>query len=257
MNKCNPTPCDCEDGKEGLQGLKGPVGNDGVQGPTGLQGTIGLQGEQGVVGEQGVIGIKGIEGNDGTSTIVGPEGPQGPQGDEGLDGLTGNDGIDGTDGADGINDCNTSVNTWSDPAPIAYIGVPPSLIEIPQLNLNLYPPAGCLFWVINKKIGPGVFMLHIVGGTLGQEVLFSGTNNSCELRVGVDFGTIEMAAFDSTTDNIAGPNALVTPYYGAGAGVVRLRGQTASSTIEVVYVEGNKWVVVDGSFNNGNFPAFT
>lgn len=257
MNKCNPIPCDCKDGKEGLQGLKGPVGSNGVQGPTGLQGTIGLQGEQGVVGEQGVIGIKGIAGNNGTSTIVGPQGAEGPQGSEGLNGLAGSDGIDGTDGAIGTNDCDTSVFTWSDPAPIAYIGVPPNLIEVPQQNLNFFPAAVCLSWVINKKIGPGIFMLHIMGGTLGRQVLFSGRNNSCELRLGVDFGTIEMAAFDSNTDNIAGPDPLAPPYYGAGSGVLSMNGLTASTVIEVVYVEGGKWVVVDGSFNNEQFPTFT
>lgn len=257
MNKCNPIPCDCEDGKEGLQGLKGTVGNDGAQGVIGLQGTIGIQGEQGPTGEQGVVGINGIAGNNGTSTIIGPQGSQGPIGNAGLNGFTGNDGIDGTDGADGTNDCNTSVSTWSEPAPIEYIGVPPNLIEVPQQNLNFFPPAGCLSWVINKKIGPGIFMLHIVGGTLGQEVLFSGRNNSCEFRIGVDNGTIEMAAFNSTTDNIAGPNPLAPPYYGSGLGVLSMNGLTGSSVIEVVYVEGDKWVVVDGSFNNEQFPTFT
>jgi hypothetical protein len=252
---CNPEPCNCRDGKEGLPGLKGPKGDQGVTGSQGLEGSIGVQGIQGVKGDDGPIGDQGVDGSDGTSTIVGPAGPTGPQGIQGIDGPDGNDGNDGNDGANGTDACAVVYQTKAGNCSYAELGIPPQQIPCQVYGLGLN---SCGWVIMNKHTGTGVVMFTIlVPRNLNDRVVFMGFDGNCPWRVGVQNGRIEMAAYNSTTDNITTANGLAAPYFGGGDGVVTFSGGNTGDYVELVCIGDDHFVIVDCNLANDQEPLFT
>lgn len=261
MNICNPIPCDCKDGESGMQGLKGPAGNQGATGSAGLMGAVGLQGGQGEQGVNGEIGIQGITGNDGTSTIVGPQGPQGPDGYDGNQGIQGLNGLDGIDGAVGADACaiiynDTSIygiQTDCPPNDTPICNIAPCIV--PGINVD-----SCGYYWFNRMIGDGflLFLMPNITPAFGYGTSIMGVRvDCCAWKVGVQFGRIELTAYNSLTDNITTSNSLGSPCYGDGAGVVAFDAANGSDYMEMIHIGNNHYVIVEANFANEQFPTFT
>ena len=257
MDDCNPIPCNCKDGKQGIQGLKGPFGDQGATGSIGLEGPVGPQGIPGIDGEQGIVGNQGVDGADGTSTVVGPAGPQGPDGPDGPQGPDGLDGTDGIDGTAGAHGCGVAYSTRSGVANYSEISGTPVPAQVYALN-----PNGCGSVIFNKTVGNGFFLTALPapgGSIIGDRVRFVGSIGGCEWRLGGPLGTrFEMAAFNSFVNNISssGPS-LASPFFGYGLQNIQFPQPNAGDTIEIVYIGDNHWVVVEANLANGQLPVFT
>lgn len=253
-NDCNPIPCDCKDGKEGIQGLKGVDGDQGATGSVGLEGPIGPQGEQGIQGIDGEIGEQGIDGSDGTSTIVGPQGPQGPdgfQGDQGPDGADGNNGADGTDGTD----TDVYSNIYHD-----------NYCEQLDYGNACTDCIGCESWAVgaslngvrhfNNNYGSGYTRIDLPPsppiGARTQIVSFKGASGF-KLRCHANSAIVEMAAFNSFIDNIAGPGPTGPPFPEEG---VKFESPNGSDCIEVIHIGNNRWVISKINMASGQLPTF-
>jgi len=255
MNDCNPIPCNCKDGKIGIQGLKGPKGDEGAIGSVGLQGPVGLTGPQGLQGPDGVIGIQGVTGTNGASVIVGPAGPQGPQGPLGLQGPDGTDGTDGLPGTAGADDCAAQYQVITGNCSYNEIGFPLQQFPCSVYNLG---PTDCPWTIMNKRTGSGV--IHFTIGNprvLNDRISFMGFDGMAKWRVAFYGGKIEMAAYNSTTANITTLFASGSPYFGSGAGVITFAGGNTGDYIELIYIGDNHFLIVECNLANEQLPLFT
>ena len=252
MNKCNPIPCSCKDGPQGVQGLRGAKGSDGAPGIDGIQGPIGLQGEQGLRGEKGVVGDQGVTG----ANVVGGTGPVGAQGPDGNQGPQGIDGLDGASGADGTDGAN-----FEEPLKIVYTGVcnPGDLGTVCTqcTACESWVLGGSLNgqWVFNKNTGAGFSRIDVGSSVpIGRRFTIVGTLGAAGYFFRIQSGTtFEMSAYNSFTANIATNGALLPPYKGVHFQASQGQG---SNVIEVLHIGSNRWVIIKATLNNGQLPLF-
>lgn len=253
-NECNPLPCDCKDGPQGTQGLRGPKGEQGVNGVVGTQGTQGLQGAIGSKGEKGETGDQGLTG---ISTIggVGPQGPTGPQGTQGIQGVPGVDGADGIDGVAGaafqqytniLHDTTCPVLDFGPGCPGCFqcegwtLGE--SLNGIRHFNENV----GLGFSRLSLQLTPPP--------AFGVKITIVGTKGAAGYFFWCISGQrIEMAAYNSFTDNICTSGPSIPPY--SGVHFQSSLGQ-GSNVVELLHIGADRWVIIKANLNNGQLPLF-
>ena len=254
MNKCNPIPCDCKDGKVGMTGLKGSDGSDGAMGIEGIQGLQGNQGEQGDVGEQGSVGNISITGDSGASIIVGDQGSQGPLGDAGINGLDGEKGPPGINGIRGDDAPNYITSIQNIPCP----PLPPS---IPNYE-NTY----CAFnagtnsrWVIAHPSGQ--YRTSLSGSwnstppAIGGVTTFIGTINCSKWIISVKLGQrFQMSGglvTSASTDTIIGGGVTLPT-----DGQIKFAPSNYSDSITLLHIGNDEHVVISINNAGGVLPTF-
>ena len=250
MKDCNPTPCDCIDGPTGPQGLSGKFGEQGIPGIQGVKGIKGDLGNQGPIGIDGPGGLIGPVGNNLTGQI-GPQGSDGIQGPTGLQGSDGNPGNNGSDGTDG-NDTN----------PLSQIENSNPCNTIPITScLNCLPCAGLTgistgsTRVFNRMFGLGFPRIDLITSVNpGSSLEVVGTVNSSGPIIRSVFGqtnSVEIAAENSYTDNVAFPNAAGSlPENG-----LRFEPVNGSDCFTIMASGDGEFVVIKALFANNTFPT--
>lgn len=220
--------CNCKDGERGPMGPQGEKGDTGATGPAGLQGEPGLQGPQGLPGDKGDTGPQGDQGPQGPAGAQGPAGPTGATGAAGAAGPAGATGPAGTNGTNGANgqgrlsystDSSAITHTLS---PVANSGHFMENTGFATVNLPL-----------GAALGDVVEIIGTIDCTGGWKI---------ECLVGQSIEMTHQANALVTTTGVGGEIIIASTNYG--------------DVMRFVCMGGDRWIINNVVFANGNIPLF-